>query len=160
MKVNRLRPVLTGRLSLCAALLLGLSLLVAACGVTTPTNVPANTPVPPTATAAPPVEATATTAPTGGATGAAIDVVLADFTIEPKTIDAAGGKMTFNITNTGSSRHNFVILSGGKEIAKSETIGKGGKTTLTAEIPVGSYTTICDIIGHKEAGMQGTLTAK
>lgn len=158
MKVLRSRPALAGRLSVCVALL-GLSLLVAACGVTTPTNVPADTPIPPTATTAPPAPATATTGG-GGATGAAIDVVLADFSIEPKAIDATGGKLTFNITNTGSSRHNFVILSGGKAIAKSETIGKGAKTTLTAEIPAGSYTTICDIIGHKDAGMQGTLTTK
>ena len=163
MKVLRLRLASARRLLLLPALLLALGLLVAACGVTTPTNPPAPataTPEPAAATATAPPAADSTPTPGGGASATEVEVTLGEWFIEPKQIDIAGGTVSFKITNTGNSPHDFVILNGGQEVAKSKVLNKNQTDTLTVDLPAGSFTTVCDIAGHKEAGMQGTLVTK
>jgi uncharacterized cupredoxin-like copper-binding protein len=49
------------------------------------------------------------------------------------------------------------IEQGDKEIAVSDLIGKG-KTSVSADLAAGTYTFICTVPGHAEAGMEGTLT--
>ena len=159
MKVLRLRRASAGRLVSWAAVLLALGLLAAACGVTTPTNPPA----PATATTeaaatAPADNATPTTG--GGASASEIEVTLGEWFIEPKAIDIAGGTASFKVTNTGNAPHDFVILNGAQEVVKSKVLNKGQTDTLSVDLPAGSFITICDIAGHKEAGMQGTLVTK
>jgi uncharacterized cupredoxin-like copper-binding protein len=140
------------------ALLVTLSIALTACGVGTPTPLP--TPVPtegPTATSAP-----AAPTATGGSTGsgAAIDVTLGDFVIEPKTLEATAGTVTFKVTNTGKSPHNFAVVSNGQEVKKTKNLVNGQSDTLEIDLSAGTYQVICDIPGHKEAGMVGTLTIK
>ncbi len=141
-------------------LVLGMSVALAACGVETPTNPPAAA----TATTAPVAAApTATTAPTasgGTSTGAAIEVTLNEWSIEPKTIDASAGKVTFKVTNKGKFPHNFAVVSNGTEVMKTKNIAGGGTETLEMDLTAGSFQTICDIPGHKDQGMVGTLTTK
>lgn len=159
MKVFGTRPA--GRVLLLLALGLALSGLLAACGTTVPTT--EATPAPPTATAAPATAtsaAPAATATTAGGGGQTIEVKLGDYFIEPKAITATGGKVTFKITNTGSVKHDFVILSGGQQVTKSKLLGKGETATITADLAAGSYSTLCDVVGHKDAGMVGTITVK
>jgi uncharacterized cupredoxin-like copper-binding protein len=163
MEVLHLRPARAGRLVLWAVLLLALGLLAAACGVTTPTNEPAAA----TATTAPAATATAppaadTPAPTAGGNtgGTEIAVTLNEWSIEPKQIDVAGGQVSFKVTNSGNLPHDFVILNGTQEVAKSRVLNKGETDTMTVDLPAGSFTTVCDLTGHKEAGMVGTLTVK
>jgi uncharacterized cupredoxin-like copper-binding protein len=150
-----LRP---GRL---VALLLGLSVLVAACGVETPTNppLPTATTAPPTATTAPATtDATATTA--AGTGSPVIEVTLNEWSIEPKTIDATAGVVTFKVTNKGKFPHNFSVISNGQELKKTKNIPGGQSDTLEVDLSAGAYQTICDIPGHKDQGMVGTLTTK
>ncbi len=35
-----------------------------------------------------------------------------------------------------------------------------GKTSVSAELAPGTYTFYCTVPGHREAGMEGTLTVK
>lgn len=69
------------------------------------------------------------------------------------------GKVTIDFANPSALEHNVAIEQGGKEIAVSETIVEG-KTSVSADLAPGSYTFLCTVPGHAEAGMEGTLTVK
>jgi plastocyanin len=69
------------------------------------------------------------------------------------------GKVTIDFTNPAVLEHDVAIEKDGKEIAASETISKG-ETSVSADLAPGTYTFLCTVPGHAEAGMQGTLTVK
>lgn len=69
------------------------------------------------------------------------------------------GKVTIDFNNPSALEHNVAIEQNGKIIAESETLAKG-KTSVDAELAPGTYTFLCTIPGHAEAGMEGTLVVK
>jgi uncharacterized cupredoxin-like copper-binding protein len=69
------------------------------------------------------------------------------------------GKVTIDLENPSAIEHDVAIEQNGKEIAVSETI-KEGSTSVTANLKPGTYTFLCTIPGHAEAGMEGTLVVK
>ena len=70
------------------------------------------------------------------------------------------GKVTIDFTNPATLEHDVAIEGeDGEEIAGSELIGKG-ETSVSAELAPGTYTFFCTVPGHREAGMEGTLTVK
>lgn len=69
------------------------------------------------------------------------------------------GKITIDLTNPSPIPHNVTIEKEGKVLAESETLAEG-KTSATAELEPGTYTFLCSVPGHAEAGMEGTLTVK
>ncbi len=48
----------------------------------------------------------------------------------------------------------------GKQLADSELIAERRQTSASAELAPGTYTFYCTVPGHREAGMEGTLTVK
>jgi plastocyanin len=75
------------------------------------------------------------------------------------TLASKPGKVTIDFDNPSALEHNVAIEQNGKQIAISETIAKG-KTSVTADLEPGTYTFLCTIPGHAEAGMEGTLTVR
>ncbi|HSR93816.1 MAG TPA: plastocyanin/azurin family copper-binding protein [Solirubrobacterales bacterium] len=75
------------------------------------------------------------------------------------TLTSKPGKVTIDFNNPATLEHDVAIEQDGKQIAVSETIAKG-KTSVTADLAPGTYTFLCTIPGHAEAGMEGTLTVK
>jgi plastocyanin len=76
------------------------------------------------------------------------------------TMSATGkaGDDTIDFKNPSSTPHNVSIEdSSGKKIAETKTI-TGGETSTKVELEPGTYTFFCSIPGHREAGMEGTLT--
>lgn len=69
------------------------------------------------------------------------------------------GKVTIDFDNPSALEHNVAIEQNGKEIAVSETLAKG-ETSVSADLAPGTYTYLCTIPGHAEAGMEGTLVVK
>lgn len=69
------------------------------------------------------------------------------------------GKVTIDFDNPSALEHNVAIEQNGKVIAESETLAKG-ETSVDAELAPGTYTFLCTIPGHAEAGMEGTLTVR
>jgi plastocyanin len=69
------------------------------------------------------------------------------------------GKVTIDFDNPAALEHNVAIEQDGKQLVVSETIAKG-KTSVTADLAPGTYTFLCTVPGHAEAGMEGTLTIK
>jgi plastocyanin len=73
---------------------------------------------------------------------------------------AKAGKVTIDFKNPQSLDHNVAIEnSKGKEIARTELVADGSETT-TANLEPGTYHYFCTVPGHREAGMEGTLTVK
>jgi plastocyanin len=75
------------------------------------------------------------------------------------TLTSKPGKVTIDFDNPSALEHDVAIEQGGKQIAISETIAKG-KTSVSADLAPGTYTFLCTIPGHAEAGMEGTLTVR
>jgi len=74
-------------------------------------------------------------------------------------LSAKPGKVTIDFTNPSALEHDVAIEQNGKQIAISETIAEG-KTSVSAELKPGTYTFLCTVPGHAEAGMEGTLTVE
>ena len=94
-------------------------------------------------------------ATSGGSAPAALDVTLADFSLDPNVAEiAAGGKIT--LKNTGAVAHDLVV-----EGAKSAMVEPGADGELVVDgVAPGKYTMYCSVPGHREAGMEGTITVK
>ena len=101
----------------------------------------------------------------GGSTGSASSVALeavsgADLAYKEKSASAKAGEVTIDFTNPQSTPHNVYIEDeAGEDVAETETISESSASTK-AELEPGTYTFFCDIPGHREAGMEGTLTVK
>jgi plastocyanin len=75
-------------------------------------------------------------------------------------ITAPAGTDTIDFENASSTGHNVEIEdSSGEDIAETDTI-TDGKTSTTADLQPGTYTFYCGVPGHREAGMEGTITVK
>jgi plastocyanin len=74
------------------------------------------------------------------------------------SLKAKAGTVTIHFTNNAPEGHNFTLQSAsGKVVAATPTF-KGGTKTLTASLKPGTYTYLCSVPGHRQGGMQGTLT--
>jgi plastocyanin len=73
---------------------------------------------------------------------------------------AKAGKVTVDFTNPQPLTHDVAIEdSSGKTIGKTELIAEGSDSTVV-DLKPGEYTYYCTVPGHREAGMEGTLTVK
>jgi uncharacterized cupredoxin-like copper-binding protein len=107
-------------------------------------------------------ESTSTEAEGGSAgSGAAVDFETAEgLAYTSDTATAKAGKVTVNLTNSQPLTHDVAIEdSGGKTIGKTELIAEGSDSAVV-DLQPGTYTFYCSVPGHREAGMEGTLTVK
>ena len=73
---------------------------------------------------------------------------------------AKAGKVTIDFTNPQPLTHDVAIEdSSGKTIGKTELIAEGSDSAVV-DLKPGTYTFYCTVPGHREAGMEGTLTVK
>lgn len=73
---------------------------------------------------------------------------------------AKAGKVTIDFNNPQSLTHDVVIEdSSGETVAQTDLIGKE-ETSTTANLKPGTDTFYCSVPGHREAGMEGTLTVE
>jgi plastocyanin len=80
------------------------------------------------------------------------------FTEDKATAEA--GNVNVNFTNSSPVPHDVVIEdSGGEEVGGTEVTSEGSEST-EVELKPGTYTFFCSVPGHREAGMEGTLTVK
>lgn len=75
-------------------------------------------------------------------------------------ITAKAGQDTVNFTNSSPVPHDVVIEDeNGKELGGTE-ITSEGSASAEVELKPGTYTYFCSVPGHRQAGMEGTLTVK
>jgi uncharacterized cupredoxin-like copper-binding protein len=73
---------------------------------------------------------------------------------------ANAGKVTVEFNNPQELTHDVKIEdSSGEEVGGTELIA-GGSDSATVNLKSGTYTFFCSVPGHREAGMEGTLTVK
>ncbi|MEI6447749.1 MAG: plastocyanin/azurin family copper-binding protein [Actinomycetes bacterium] len=110
---------------------------------------------------APSGDAAPAEAPAGGAAQKLAVTSPADGSLvfEPKALTAKAGEVTIVYKNPSPVPHNAVIVSTDDKVIGTEmkpfTNGEG---TSTATLKAGSYKFICEVPGHVQAGMVGTLT--
>jgi plastocyanin len=100
----------------------------------------------------------------GGTAGSAstldIEAAPSGLAFSSDTATAKAGKVTVNFTNPQPLTHDVAFEdSSGKTIGKTELIAEGSDSA-TVDLKPGEYTFYCSVPGHREAGMEGTLTVK
>jgi plastocyanin len=76
-----------------------------------------------------------------------------------KTASAPAGKLAVESENESSVPHD-IALEGGGVNAKGKTVQGGGVSEISVNVKPGKYTFFCTVSGHREGGMEGTLTVK
>ncbi len=91
----------------------------------------------------------------GGGSAQTLTVKASEFKFEPNTLQApAGTDVTISLTDVGTIEHDLTIDEAGLKI-----VVKPGETkTGTFNLEAGTYTFYCSVPGHREAGMEGSLT--
>lgn len=107
--------------------------------------------------AASPEAVSGTPAAAGGAaaTGDALVIASHDVFFEPKELTIpANTAVTISLPNEGAAPHNFTIDE--LDISIDQAPGETHEVEINA--PAGVYEFYCNVPGHREAGMEGTLT--
>jgi plastocyanin len=74
-----------------------------------------------------------------------------------KTLSAKPGTVTITMENMSPVEHNVTVASGTTVLGATPTFA-GGARTITLKLKPGTYTFYCSVPGHRQAGMEGTLT--
>ncbi len=127
-----------------ASLLAGAFLLLTACG-----GSGSDTP--------PPSAAGGATKPPVGP-GTPVTIKAGDLFLEPREAAVPAGAVTITYVNEGAQVHTLLIDGIGG--FKLEVPGKGDADTGNVELQPGRYTLFCDVPGHRNLGMEGTLVAR
>ena len=76
---------------------------------------------------------------------------------DTKTLSAKAGTVTISMANMSPVEHNVTVASGTTVLGATPTF-MGGTRTLSLKLKPGTYTFYCSVPGHRQAGMEGTLT--
>jgi plastocyanin len=102
----------------------------------------------------------------GGGGGAASTVKLSadpsgQLKYDTDSLSAKAGNVTIDFDNPASISHDVAVEdSSGKELGVSDLIAQSKTTLDLTDLKAGSYTFFCTVPGHREGGMEGTLTVK
>jgi plastocyanin len=138
-------------------------LALAGCGSSSSSSTSSSTPAAPAATAT--TSSTAATSTTAPAGGAASSLSLAadpegQLSYDKKSLAAKAGNVSIAFTNKSPVAHNVTIESSSGSTVGSTPTFEGGAKTLSVTLKPGSYKFYCSVPGHRQAGMEGTLTVQ
>jgi plastocyanin len=125
-----------------------------------PTTPPAATPTSPTQPKATTGTPTPPSSPAPGAASSAVALAASptgELSYNTKQLSAKAGKVTITMTNSSPLEHNVTVASGSTVLGATPTF-KEGSRTLTLNLKPGTYTFYCSVPGHRQGGMEGTLT--
>jgi plastocyanin len=114
------------------------------------------------ASATSPTATTGTPAPPSSTAAASTSLTLAanpegQLSYNTKQLSAKAGKVTITMTNMAPEEHNVTVAKGSTVLGATPTF-QGGSKTLTLNLKPGTYTFYCSVPGHRQGGMEGTLT--
>jgi plastocyanin len=82
-----------------------------------------------------------------------------DLAFDETELEAPAGEVTITMDNPSEIPHNVSIEGSGVD-EEGETVEQGGTSEVNAELRAGEYTFYCSVAGHREGGMEGTLTVR
>jgi uncharacterized cupredoxin-like copper-binding protein len=121
-------------------------------------------------------------ASSGGGGGTSVTAKLTEFKIELDPTTAPGGPVTFELTNSGTVVHEFVVFktdlaadklplaADGATVDEAgagasltlvdevEDIAVGATASLAVDLPAGHYVAICNVPAHYTSGMRTEFT--
>jgi plastocyanin len=109
----------------------------------------------------------ASTAPAGGGGagggGSTVDISTpsgSDLAFDQKDVSAKAGSVTIDFDNQQPLQHDVKVEdSSGQELGGTDLVSSS-TADATVDLQPGTYTFFCSVPGHREAGMEGTLTVK
>lgn len=104
--------------------------------------------------------ASSTPAPASGA-GASLSIAAnheGQLKFDQSSLTAKAGTVKIEFTNMASIAHNVTIESSSGATLGATPSFQGGAKTLSLKLKAGTYKFYCSIPGHRQAGMEGTLT--
>jgi uncharacterized cupredoxin-like copper-binding protein len=98
----------------------------------------------------------------GGGSVVAIEAAPgSDLAYVQKEAKAKAGQVSIDFTNPQSLSHDVAVEdANGKTLGKTELVADSSATATIANLKPGEYTFYCTVPGHREAGMEGTLTVE
>lgn len=150
-----------GRLALLPALAIGI-LALAGCGSSSKSESTASTSEAPAASSTAAGTSTSTSSSSSSA-GGSVSLSANEggqLEFDTKTLSASAGKVSVDFTNKSPIGHNVTIESSSGETVGSTPTFTGGSKTLSVDLKPGTYKFFCSVPGHRQAGMEGTLTVK
>jgi plastocyanin len=140
-----------------------LGLLLAGCGSSSSSGTTSTSPSP-TTTASTTHAATSSPPSTGGSAAKSSLSLEANKEGELKynttSLTAKAGNVSIDFTNMSSLSHNVTIESSSGQTVGATPTFSGGSKTLSVNLKPGTYKFFCSVPGHRQAGMEGTLTVQ
>lgn len=87
-----------------------------------------------------------------------VDIKGGNFFFDPKNPEAPAGVDAIKLTSEGGL--HTLVFAGGKVPNFKLQAASGKSDELKVDLKPGKYEFFCDIPGHREAGMDGTLTVQ
>jgi uncharacterized cupredoxin-like copper-binding protein len=101
----------------------------------------------------------AASTPTPAATPQTVSFSENEFTIAPATMNLKAGKYVFQAQNTGKFPHDLHIQpQGSADLASSTMMQPTQSANFQVTLQKGTYTIYCAVDGHRQRGMEGTIT--
>jgi plastocyanin len=91
-----------------------------------------------------------------GPTQKTLDIKGGNFFFDPKNSDAPAGVDAIKLESEGGQ--HTLVFDGGKVPGFKLQASSGKSDELKVDLKPGKYTIFCDLPGHREAGMEGTIT--
>ena len=76
------------------------------------------------------------------------------------SLSAKAGNVSIDFSNSSSLPHNVTVASSSGAVVNETPTFQGGSKTVTMTLKAGTYKFYCTVPGHRQAGMEGTLTVQ
>jgi len=108
-----------------------------------------------------PATSTSTPATSGGSSNVKLEAnPEGQLAYNTKSLSAKAGTVSIDFTNSSPLPHNVTIeSSSGAKVGATPTFS-GGSKSLSVNLKPGTYKFFCSVPGHRQAGMEGTLTVQ
>ena len=84
----------------------------------------------------------------------------AQLAYETNAREAEAGALTITSPNPSATPHNIALEGPGVSDAIGDVVTNNGVSEIEVDVKAGEYKFFCTVEGHREGGMEGTLTVK
>jgi plastocyanin len=98
----------------------------------------------------------------GGGAGGTVSISAAEdgsLAYNESSVETEAGTVTIEFDNPSSTPHDVRVEGPDGDIGGTEVV-TGESTSAEVDLEAGDYTFFCSVSGHRDAGMEGDLTAE